>query len=201
MVKADIVSNVQDRARMLNREASAIVESIFKIMKDTLEAGEDVKISGFGTFKLKKKVDRQGRNPVTGEPMTIVARRVLSFMASQLLTKAVNGGIQLKRIVTWMILMLGFLSVPAFAANSATPNSKIDEGQLQGLQTKMLNDSQVMDLISALQNDPDIMALISDPVFVQAINTRNVDVLTSDPRFTKLFSNPRIKEIIKHVEK
>ena len=94
MVKADIVSNVQDRARMLNREASAIVESIFKIMKDTLEAGEDVKISGFGTFKLKKKVDRQGRNPVTGEPMTIVARRVLSFKPSILLRKAVNGGIQ-----------------------------------------------------------------------------------------------------------
>ena len=94
MVKADIVAKVQDRARMLNREASAIVESIFKIMKDTLEAGEDVKISGFGTFRVKKKVDRQGRNPVTGEPMTIVARRVLSFKPSILLRKAVNGGIQ-----------------------------------------------------------------------------------------------------------
>ena len=107
----------------------------------------------------------------------------------------------MKRIVAWLILMLGFLCTPVLAANSATPNSKIDEGQLQGLQTKMLNDSQVMDLISALQSDPDIMALISDPVFVQAINTRNVDILTNDPRFTKLFSNPRIKEIIKHVEK
>ena len=94
MVKADLVAKVQDRARMLNREASAIVESIFKIMKDTLEAGEDVKISGFGTFRVKKKVDRQGRNPVTGEPMTIVARRVLSFKPSILLRKAVNGGIQ-----------------------------------------------------------------------------------------------------------
>ena len=107
----------------------------------------------------------------------------------------------MKRIVTLMILMLGFLCTPVLAANPATPNSKIDEGQLQGLQTKMLNDSQVMDLISVLQSDPDIMALISDPVFVQAINTRNVDILTNDPRFTKLFSNPRIKEIIKHVEK
>ncbi len=94
MVKADIVAKVQDRARMLNREATAVVESIFKIMKDTLEAGEDVKISGFATFKLKKKVDRMGRNPVTGEPMTIVARRVLSFKPSILLRKAVNGGIQ-----------------------------------------------------------------------------------------------------------
>ncbi len=113
----------------------------------------------------------------------------------------------MKRIITWMILMLGFSYIHVLAANSVVPNSvvspqnKIDEGHLHGLQTKMMNDSQVMDLISALQNDPDIMVLISDPVFVQAINTRNVDVLVNDPRFTKLFSNPRINDIIQRVEK
>jgi hypothetical protein len=113
----------------------------------------------------------------------------------------------MKRTITWMTLMLGFSCVPVLAANPVTsssvgsPQSKIDEGQLQGLQTKMMNDSQVMDLISALQNDPDIMALLNDPVFVQAITTRNVDVLANDPRFTKLFSNPRVKEIIHRVGK
>ncbi len=91
MVKADIVTKVQDKTGLIHREASAIVESIFKIVKDTLEAGIDVKIHGFGTFKVKKKSDRRGRNPHTGEAMTIVARRILSFKASALLRKAVNG--------------------------------------------------------------------------------------------------------------
>jgi hypothetical protein len=121
--------------------------------------------------------------------------------------KRLTGGNTMQWIVTWMILMLVFLCVPAMAANSVTPSSvgspqsKIDEGQLQGLQIKMMNNSQVMDLISALQNDPDIMALLNDPVFVQAIATRNVDAIANDSRFTKLFSNPLVKEIMQRVGK
>ncbi len=90
MVKADIVTRIQEKTVLINREATTALELVFKILKDTLEAGEDVKISGFGTFKLKKKTARKGRNPQTGETMTIVSRRVLSFKASQLLSKAVN---------------------------------------------------------------------------------------------------------------
>ena len=108
----------------------------------------------------------------------------------------------MKRIITWMILILVFSCATVMAAKPVTPSSStIDEGQLKELQTKMRNDSQIMDLILALQNDPDFMGLLNDPVFVQAITTRNVDVIANDSRFTKLLSNPLVKEIMQHVEK
>jgi integration host factor subunit alpha len=60
-------------------------------MKETLGRGEKIKISGFGNFVLRDKRQRQGRNPQTGEPITITERRVLNFKASQLLKQALNG--------------------------------------------------------------------------------------------------------------
>jgi integration host factor subunit alpha len=60
-------------------------------MKNTLEAGENLKISGFGSFVVKQKNDRRGRNPQTGETITIEARRVLTFKPSNLLRDAVNN--------------------------------------------------------------------------------------------------------------
>jgi integration host factor subunit alpha len=59
-------------------------------MKSTLESGENVKIHGFGNFEVKQKNDRIGRNPATGDAMTIEARRVLTFKPSGLLRQAVN---------------------------------------------------------------------------------------------------------------
>jgi integration host factor subunit alpha len=63
---------------------------VFGVLKNTLEAGEDIKIAGFGKFKVKQKKDRRGRNPQTGEAITIEARRILSFKPSALLKTAVN---------------------------------------------------------------------------------------------------------------
>ena len=60
------------------------------IMKTTLESGENLKISGFGNFVVKQKADRRGRNPQTGETLTIKARRVLTFKPSALLRDAIN---------------------------------------------------------------------------------------------------------------
>jgi integration host factor subunit alpha len=60
-------------------------------MKDTLEAGENLKISGFGNFEVRQKADRRGRNPQTGETITIEARRVLTFKPSSILRRSVNG--------------------------------------------------------------------------------------------------------------
>jgi len=90
MTKADIVERVQKEMGGTRSECAVLVESVLNIMKDTLEAGEDVKISGFGKFTVRKKRDRKGRNPQTGEGMTITARRVLTFKPSPRLRSAAN---------------------------------------------------------------------------------------------------------------
>jgi integration host factor subunit alpha len=64
--------------------------AVFSIMKSTLESGETLKISGFGSFIVKHKKDRRGRNPQTGETITIEARRILTFKPSTLLRQAIN---------------------------------------------------------------------------------------------------------------
>lgn len=90
MTKADIVEKVADDFKVTKREAQAMVESVFSILKETLESGEDVKISGFGKFEVKQKNDRRGRNPQTGEAITITARKVLAFKPSAVLRDGVN---------------------------------------------------------------------------------------------------------------
>ncbi len=72
------------------KEAAELVDLIFELMKETLGRGEMIKISGFGNFVLRDKRERQGRNPQTGDPITITARRVLTFKPSALLKLALN---------------------------------------------------------------------------------------------------------------
>jgi integration host factor subunit alpha len=67
-----------------------MLEGILSIMKDTLESGDKFKIAGFGNFEIKQKKDRIGRNPQTGEAVTIKTRRVLSFKPSILWKAAIN---------------------------------------------------------------------------------------------------------------
>ena len=90
MTKADIVEKVADDLRGTKRDAQDMVESVFSIVKETLESGEDVKITGFGKFEVKQKTDRRGRNPQTGEAITIAARKVLTFKPSAVLRDGVN---------------------------------------------------------------------------------------------------------------
>ena len=66
------------------------MEVVFSIMKSTLESGETLKISGFGSFIVKQKADRRGRNPQSGEAITIEARRILTFKPSTILRQAIN---------------------------------------------------------------------------------------------------------------
>ncbi len=72
------------------QEAQELVEIILEIIKETLEEGEDVKIAGFGKFQLRDKHPRKGRNPQTGEEITITSRRVLTFKPSPVLKAAIN---------------------------------------------------------------------------------------------------------------
>lgn len=90
MTKADMVELVYERIGVSKREAARIVETMFDILKETLESGENVKISGFGSFNIQNKKPRRGRNPQTGEEITISARRVLSFKASNVLREQLN---------------------------------------------------------------------------------------------------------------
>ena len=90
MTKADIAEKIQEAIGLSKKESAELMEAVFSIMKNTLETGENLKIAGFGNFSVKQKADRRGRNPQTGEVLTIEARRVLTFKPSNLLRDAVN---------------------------------------------------------------------------------------------------------------
>lgn len=92
MTKAEIVSIVCNQCSFSRQESFQIVEQVFQILKETLEKGEKVKISGFGNFITREKRPRKGRNPKSGEQVLISGRRVLTFKPSVILRKAVNGG-------------------------------------------------------------------------------------------------------------
>jgi integration host factor subunit alpha len=91
VTKADIVENVYQKIGFSKKEASELVELCFNTLKDVLQNGDKVKISGFGNFVVRKKNERIGRNPQTGEQIKISARRVLTFRPSQVLKAMLNG--------------------------------------------------------------------------------------------------------------
>ena len=90
MTKADIIEQIYEKVGFSKKESAEIVELVFDLMKDTLEKGEKIKISGFGNFVVRQKRPRIGRNPQTGEEIEISARRVLTFRPSQVLKAALN---------------------------------------------------------------------------------------------------------------
>jgi integration host factor subunit alpha len=92
MTKKDLIENVRSSSNLQRKEAEEIVESFLDIIKETLASGEEIKVSGFGKFIVNQKHDRRGRNPQTGEPLTITARRILTFKPSILLKQEMNGG-------------------------------------------------------------------------------------------------------------
>ncbi len=90
MTKADIIEQIYEKVGFSKKESAEIVELVFDTMKETLEKGEKIKISGFGNFVVRQKRPRIGRNPQTGEEIEISARRVLTFRPSQVLKSALN---------------------------------------------------------------------------------------------------------------
>ena len=91
MTKADIVEKVYQKIGFSKKEAAELVEMVFNQLKTVLHNGDKVKISGFGNFVVREKKSRVGRNPQTGEQITISARRVLTFKPSQVLKAMLNG--------------------------------------------------------------------------------------------------------------
>ncbi len=90
LTKLDIVEKIHTELGFQKKESVELIESVFSLMKDTLASGETIKISGFGSFVVKQKADRRGRNPQTGETITIGSRRILTYKVSSKLKQAIN---------------------------------------------------------------------------------------------------------------
>jgi len=91
LTKADIANHLFDEVGLNKREAKEFVDAYFEMIKDALEGGENVKLSGFGNFQLREKNQRPGRNPKTGEEIPITARRVVTFRPGQKLRARVEA--------------------------------------------------------------------------------------------------------------
>ena len=92
LVKADIVDRVYERVGFSRKEAVDAVEILFNEIKNGLNRGESIRISGFASFNLRMKRARNARNPKTGEPIVIKARKVLTFKPSKQLLMSTNNG-------------------------------------------------------------------------------------------------------------
>jgi integration host factor subunit alpha len=92
LTKNDIVARVHELG-FTKKKSIDIIETLLETIKSTLESNEDVLISGFGKFCVKNKNKRRGRNPATGEDLTLRARKVITFKCSGKLRKKINGGI------------------------------------------------------------------------------------------------------------
>ncbi len=92
LTRADLAESINRRVGLSRADSLDMVESILIHMSDALATGENVKISGFGTFLLRDKTERIGRNPKTGIEVPITPRRVLTFRASQILKDRILEG-------------------------------------------------------------------------------------------------------------
>jgi len=82
MTKADLADKLYEKIGLPKKEATSIVETLFDSMKNILSEGESIKITGFGTFLVRKQGSRKGRNPKTGDELEIEQRRVVTFKPS-----------------------------------------------------------------------------------------------------------------------
>lgn len=90
LTKADMVEHIIRRHNLTHQEGRMLVDNFFEELSNSLIEGNEVKLSGFGNFELKDKSPRPGRNPKTGEEVTITARRVVTFKAGQKLRQMVD---------------------------------------------------------------------------------------------------------------
>ena len=90
MTKSDFVERVADNSGLSKKDAGTAVDAVLKSIEDALRGGDDVSFTGFGKFHVAQRGAREGRNPRTGETMTIAASRVPRFTAGSGLKKAVK---------------------------------------------------------------------------------------------------------------
>jgi integration host factor subunit alpha len=90
MVKIDIVDKICEKVGFSNKETAKIVETVFDIIKETLQREDKIMVSGFGNFVIRNKRARRGRNPQTGGDIKITPRRILTFKPSAVLKTSLN---------------------------------------------------------------------------------------------------------------
>jgi DNA-binding protein HU-beta len=90
MTKKDLIDLVAKKANLTNKAARDGVQATLNAIRDSLKRGEKVVLTGFGTFSVRKRVERVGRNPKTGERITIAARKAPGFTPGKTLKKAVR---------------------------------------------------------------------------------------------------------------
>jgi len=91
LTKAELADLLFERLGLNKRESKDMVDAFFELVNGTLVSGQDVKLSGFGNFNIRRKAPRPGRNPRTGEAIPIKARNVVTFHASHKLKAVVQG--------------------------------------------------------------------------------------------------------------
>ena len=91
MTKADIIEGVYEKVGFSKKESAEIVELVFDTVKETLERGDKIKISGFGNFQVRHKNARVGRNPQTGEEIKIKASKAVKITAGATLKAIAKG--------------------------------------------------------------------------------------------------------------
>ncbi|MBU2498753.1 MAG: integration host factor subunit alpha [Proteobacteria bacterium] len=90
VTKDHIINSICDELGVPKRKSAELLESLLKLIVQNLEQGQDVLISGFGKFCVKKKHARKGRNPATGEDLVLGSRNVVTFKCSPILRARVN---------------------------------------------------------------------------------------------------------------
>ncbi len=92
LTKAQLVDSIYNQTGLPKTKSAELVDSLLEVIKNTLENGEDILISGFGKFCVKDKRKRRGRNPQTGEDLMLGERRVVTFRCSGVLRNTINSG-------------------------------------------------------------------------------------------------------------
>jgi len=91
MTRADIVDEVAENADLSKKEAEVLVEAFLECLADALKSGESVKLRGFGSFRFRERNPRLGRNPKTGAPVEIPAKRITYFKPGKTLRELINS--------------------------------------------------------------------------------------------------------------
>ena len=91
MNTAELTERIATEHGLTNKQARQIIDSIFAAITETSKRGEEIALTGFGRFKVTARAERQGRNPATGEPITIAASKKLSFAPAKPVHDALNA--------------------------------------------------------------------------------------------------------------
>jgi len=90
MIKVDLINKLAKDMNITKQEAEKGVNIFFNTLKDAIKKGEEIELRGFGSFRIRKRGSRSGRNPRTGEPVKVPSKKVIYFKPSKILKQSIN---------------------------------------------------------------------------------------------------------------